>query len=274
MQQEESIYNLIPKPEYKEKKAPRYKSKYDPRGAVVGSTFGGAGSTALPGAGLGGDSQKIAKKTGAGGFGPALGKSKPNPNNFMKKQAKTVMGMDLAKSKPSKFSYADSDKRRPGVPRKDDKPVMGLQSTKNFVTANAVESILAVPGNRARQENDVPVYRNKVDYGKVPSYLQNVKSEIESENAMIEEYVKRQEMEGALAGEDPPEEEITDEERDELLDALKTKWDAVNCKYQKMCHMVKLDTIGKVRRKEQMEAELTQLEKDIDMLEDRKVIIR
>jgi len=274
MQQEESIYNLIPKVEYKEKKAPRYKSKYDPRAPVVGTTFGGQGSTALPGAGLGLDSQKNAKKTGKNGMGPALGQSKKDPRNFMKAGEKTEKGMDLAKSKPSKFTYADSDKRRPGVPKSNDKPVMGLQSTKNFVTANAVESILAVPGNRARQANDAPVYRNKVDYGKVPSYLQNVKNEIEQENSMIEEYVKRQEMEGMLASEDPLEEEITDEERDDLLDALKTKWDAVNSKYQKMCHMVKLDTIGKVRRKENMEAELTQLEKDIDMLEDRKVVIR
>jgi hypothetical protein len=274
MQQEESIYNLIPRKEVKVRKAPRYRSKYDPKAPVVGSTFAGSGTTALPGAGLGGDSQTIQKKKGAGGFGPGLGKSKPDPRNFMKKQAKTVTGMDLAKSKPSKFAYRDSDNRKPGVPKKDDKPVMGLQSTKNFVTANAVESILAVPGNRARPSNDVPVYRNKVDYGKVPSYLANVKQEIEQENQMIEEYVKRQEMEGALASEDPHEEEISNEERDELLDALKTKWDAVNSKYQKMCHMVKLDTIGKVRRKEQMEAELTQLEKDIEMLEDRTIIIR
>jgi len=274
MQQEESIYNLIPKVEYKQKKAPRYKSKYDPKAPVVGTTFGAVGSTALPGAGLGGDSQKTQKKATASGFGPGLGKSKKDPRHFMKKGEKTVTGMDLAKSKPKKFTYSDSDNRRPGVPKADDKPVMGLQSTKNFVTANAVESILAVPGNRARQANDAPVYRNKIDYGKVPSYLQNVKQEIAQENAMIEEYVKRQEQEGMLASDDPPDEEITDDERDELLDALKTKWDAVNSKYQKMCHMVKLDTIGKVRRKEQMEAELTQLEKDIDMLEDRKVVIR
>jgi len=273
MQQEESIYNLIPQPETKKEKAPRYKSKYDPRAPVVGSTFGGQGGTALPGAGLGADSQTTAKKKTAA-FGPGLNKSKPNPRNFMKKQAKTATGMDLSKSKPKKFTYADADKRRPGVPKKDDKPVMGLQSTKNFVTANAVESILAVPGNRARQVNDVPVYRNKVDYGKVPSYLENVKQEIAQENAMIEEYVRRQEAEGAMMSEEPPEEEISEDERNELLDALKTKWDAVNTKYQKMCHMVKLDTIGKVRRKEQMEAELTQLEKDIEMLEDRKVIIR
>ena len=57
------------------------------------------------------------------------------------------------------------------------------------------------------------------------------------------------------------------EERHELITALKKKWDAVNQKYQRMCHMVKLDTVGKVKRKEGMENELKQLEADIEKLE-------
>ena len=40
------------------------------------------------------------------------------------------------------FNYPDSDKRRPAVPRKDEKPLMGLQSKKNFITSNAVENIM------------------------------------------------------------------------------------------------------------------------------------
>jgi hypothetical protein len=259
--------DLIPLPPAK-----RHKSKFDPKAPVVGSTFALAGSTALPGAGLGGDSQTGPKKKKAGNFGTLPGKSKPDPSSFMKKQAHTKTGMEIAKSKPEKFTYDDSDHRKPGVPKKDDKPVMGLQSTKNFVTANAVESILAVPGNRAKAQNEAPVYRNKVDYGKVPSYLVSVKQEIAQENQMIEEYVKRQEV--GVASEEPMEESISQEEKEELIDALKTKWDAVNARYQKMCHMVKLDTIGKVRRKEEMEAELTQLEKDIEILEKGEVIIR
>ena len=67
---------------------------------------------------------------------------------------------------------------------------MGLQSTKNYVTANAVEAILAVPGHRARINQQPPQYRNKVDYGKVPAYLGDVKEEISRENEMIEKYLK------------------------------------------------------------------------------------
>merc|ERR1711924_497686 len=51
-------------------------------------------------------------------------------------------------------------------------------------------------------------------------------------------------------------EPLAEDERAALIRALKTKWDAVNEKYQRMCHMVKLDTVGKVKRKEGMEYEL------------------
>merc|ERR1711924_207288 len=62
-------------------------------------------------------------------------------------------------------------------------------------------------------------------------------------------------------------EPLSEDERAALIRALKTKWDAVNEKYQRMCHMVKLDTVGKVKRKEGMEYELKQLESDIEKLE-------
>jgi len=81
---------------------------------------------------------------------------------------------------------------------------MGLKSAKNFVTANAVETILAVPGTRAPAKNDPPVYRHKEDYGKVPRYLSQVKDEIDRENMLIEEFVRQnqqlvEDADGALA---------------------------------------------------------------------------
>jgi hypothetical protein len=51
-----------------------------------------------------------------------------------------------------------------------------------------------------------------------------------------------------------------------LLAALKKKWEAVNGVFQTITHQTVLDTKGKVRRKEQSEKELTQLEKDIARL--------
>ena len=122
-----------------------------------------------------------------------------------------------------------------------------------------------MPGHRARVQEQQPVYKTKVDYGKVPAYLSDVKAEIERENDMIESYIKAQEPQDEEAGDVG--EVMTAEERDALVDQLKTKWDAVNAKYQKMTHNVNLDTVGKVKRKESMEKELKQLEADIGKLE-------
>jgi len=143
---------------------------------------------------------------------------------------------------------------------------MGLKSNKNFVTANAVEAILQVPQRLAEGEAD---YLAKADYGRVPEYLGQVKEEIRRENEMIDKYVAdmgrsmgRGSEEDASAGL----EVMSSEERMELLSALKKKWDAVNAKYQKICHIVKLDTTGKKQRKEGLEAELDLLEADIKKL--------
>jgi len=275
----ESIYNLIPQPQVQVQKEQRYKSKYDPRAKPAGSTFCTNGTSALPGAGLGqldatngpGSGQHMATAN-MGTFGSALGRAKPNPSSFIRKGERTGKGAD-PRNKPASYIRPDVAPKKTQVPARDDRPVMGLQSTKNYVTANAVEAILAVPGNRAAIVEQQPVYRTKVDYGKVPAYLGDVKEEIHRENEMIENYLKSQE-EPEYDDQNETGEVMNGNERDMLVDALKTKWDVVNAKYQKICHMVKLDTIGKVRRKEAMENELIQLEKDIERLENRQVIIQ
>lgn len=160
---------------------------------------------------------------------------------------------------------------RASVVKRDEKPIMGLKSAKNFVTANAVETILAVPGNRARAKNELPQYVKKEDYGKVPKYLNQVKDEIERENTMIEEFVRQNK--DFMDEESGRVEPMDERERVELVNALKAKWDHVNSKYQKLCHNVVFDTLGKVRRKETFEKDLTQLEKDIQLLEKGHVVI-
>ena len=55
-------------------------------------------------------------------------------------------------------------------------------------------------------------------------------------------------------------------ERKELIDALKKKWEIVHREYQEITHISKIDTIGKKSKKERCEAELAQLEKDIQKL--------
>ncbi len=89
-------------------------------------------------------------------------------------------------------------------------------------------------------------------------------------------------------------EEFGEDERQELVEALKAKWDSVNAKYQKITHLIQLDTTGEfipppplhytylyvnififstfiftgqIRRKERLESELTQIENDIHKLQ-------
>jgi hypothetical protein len=116
-----------------------------------------------------------------------------------------------------------------------------------------------------------PDFLKKEDYGKVPAYLSQVKEEIRRENEMIARYVSAKL--GELDDEPHNSEEMNDFERQELIDALKIKWDKVNAQYQRTTHLVKLDTTGQIRRKETLEGQLKQLEEDISRLERGPVVI-
>jgi hypothetical protein len=243
----ESIYNLIPY-EYEEQKKPKVFKPHKPSSfqKIPNSTFGCHGSTRPLGAGM------VTKKSGAL-FGP------PQNEYMIKKEASGSVNAHTAESFAS--SKYTSDERRPRVPRRDEKPIMGITTSKNYITANAVEAILQVPKQYEKPELN---YLKKEEYGKKPAYLDQVKDEIRRENEMIEKYVKEQM--GEIEEAPVVYEQMSDEEAVELLIALKNKWTAVNREYQKITHLVLLDTTGQVRRKEQYEAELTQLEKDIDKL--------
>lgn len=55
------------------------------------------------------------------------------------------------------------------MPRRNEPPVTGILSKTNFVTANAVDTILAVPRRVPKPDLN---YLEKEDYGKVPAYLE------------------------------------------------------------------------------------------------------
>ena len=59
---------------------------------------------------------------------------------------------------------------------------------------------------------------------------------------------------------------MNEEEKTELIAALKKKWEVVHREYQTLTHKGKLDTIGAKHKKESCEKELQQLEKDIAKL--------
>jgi len=59
---------------------------------------------------------------------------------------------------------------------------------------------------------------------------------------------------------------MNDAEKEELIAALKKKWEVVHKEYQTLTHKGKLDTLGLKNKKESCEKELQQLEKDIAKL--------
>lgn len=107
--------------------------------------------------------------------------------------------------------------------------------------ANAIENILSAP---KRQGGPVD-WRKKPDFGRVPTYLKNIQKEIAEEH----EYIRSM-QEAQTAAAPPGMHLMPEEEKRELIIALKTKWDAVNTEYQKTStlSLASLDTIGKVKR--------------------------
>jgi hypothetical protein len=246
----ESIYNLIPVEYVEPEKKPMYRCTKSASSKVPNSTFGCHGSTRPLGAG------KMEKKDGAL-FGP------PKAEFGLTTNTKLSQPKDEAKDTYSNStSKYDPSARRPRVPGKEEKPIMGITTSKNYVTANAVEAILQVPKQTITPELN---YMKKEDFGKTPAYLSQVKDEIRRENEMIERYVKEQM--GEIERPAEVYEEMDEDDRLDLITALKAKWNSVNAAYQKITHLVLLDTTGQVRRKETFENKLASLERDIDKLE-------
>lgn len=154
----------------------------------------------------------------------------------------------------SKYERKSSANKIP-VPRRDEKPIMGLVSDKNFIVSNAVENILAAPCLPVNKDKD---YLKKKNYGKVPKYLQKIKNEIEDEYQLVREMQIEEE-----ADMDRQKFLMDEGEKQELIAALKKKWEVVHKEYQTLTHKNKLDTLGLKEKYESCERELNQLEKDI-----------
>lgn len=52
------------------------------------------------------------------------------------------------------FRYPDAEHKKPPVPKPDERPVMGLRTTKNLITTNALENIHSAPKVPARNVVD------------------------------------------------------------------------------------------------------------------------
>mmetsp|Transcript_134934 Transcript_134934/g.305442 ORF Transcript_134934/g.305442 Transcript_134934/m.305442 type:complete len:283 (-) Transcript_134934:156-1004(-) len=275
MYEEESIYKIIPPEAPVMEKQPMYRSKHSGKAPPSCSTFGLA-QTSKPGvtnmqgetSNPRGSNHSFRKSKAT--FGPPPGSSVTPPTGILLKgtgAAKVEPLSAVKKKNPECLKPATlKDKIKPPVPKIDEKPIMNLVSSKNFITANAVENILAAPKKVSKDAKD---YLHKADYGKVPGYLQRIKQDIEEEYTFIRQM--QEEEQNASAGNNMR--CLSDAERTAMIEGLKAKWEKVNTDYQSSTHITKLDTVGKVRRKEQYEATLSQIEKDIERLNRKYIFV-
>eukprot|EP00118_Oscarella_pearsei_P012404 m.91348 g.91348 ORF g.91348 m.91348 type:complete len:264 (+) comp36682_c0_seq2:62-853(+) len=251
----ESIYNLVPERKLAQSKATRYTSTFR---RMVKDEY-------------------RAQKDGSKTMGPAklpLSSTK----DFLKKcSGEHKLQTTEKPPKVSPTSGGSPKSKKPSVPTRKDQPVMGVKSNKNFVKTNAIENMLIAPKKPMERYADtvtgaihdlapsglIPNYVKKTEYGKVPEYLTKRKQEIEEATREYEEYVRMRQQEGALK-------EVSGEEREAILEGLKRNWEEVHHQYQGLS--VVADTAPKKGRKERMEAEMKQLEKDIEMIERHRVI--
>ena len=192
-------------------------------------------------------------------LGPPPGSLAANPSNPLKAGARKQREPTLKELKdknPSALVPSVPKARvKPALPSRLESPPIAAPTEKNFIVANAVDTILTAPRRRVPAEKD---YLAKPDYGQAPKYLSAVKADIAKEYEYIRTLQAAEQEQNKAQVRLLPE-----EERQNLLIALKKKWQSVNNDYQTMTHMTRLDTVGQIRRKEHYEKLLSEIEKDI-----------
>jgi len=267
----ESIYDIVPPREVIQPKPPMFRSRIPHDLPPSNSTFNVPGTTHPNLSNLDGDAlNKVVKNRSHSQFGKKVGSYANNPHTFIKKMARSCQVSSLSEVKRTnpdllKPSELKATRHKESPPKKGEMPVMNLVTSKNFIVANAVEAILAVPKKNVDTAKD---YLHKEDYGKVPKYLTHIKNDINAEYDYIRQLQEQQYEQEARAVQG-----LDEDERFRLLEGLKSKWESVNTQYQAMTHLTTLDTMGKMRRKEKYEAELAQMEKDIEKINKRNLHI-
>jgi hypothetical protein len=199
---QESIYNLIPKPPPQQREILTYDSKFK---VMVK------------------DEVKKVKRDHR-----TMGLPKepiPNPNEYLKAHEKEVRLATLNPPILADQHHRCNEKLKAPVPDQfKDRPLLGTKTNKNFISQNAVDTIMAVPRKPERNTVDTrkgdkysvdpsgltPLYVKKKDFGNVPDYIvyrkEEAKNSKEDYEAYMSEYFKR----GAMKT-------MTDDEREAIL---------------------------------------------------------
>lgn len=154
---------------------------------------------------------------------------------------------------PQPAKPALKERRKAQLVPRDEAPLMGLSSGKDFVQTNVLEATQVAPKYKEQEEVR---YVFKPHFGELPPYLRQRKKELEEQRAAAER-----------AKQPPPEEGVQvlqGEELEGLVHHLKLKWQSLNEAYVRLPCV--LDTPSKRRRKEELEAQLAEIERDVRML--------
>ena len=235
----ESIYNLIPKPPPVVVKEPLHVSRF-------------AGSTEF----------ETVKKRQHGTMGETKEQLKQeySPKNYLKKHSRAV---DPPKPRiiPTQKNGSPS---KPPVPRKEDIPPPRKSVKKNYI----LENWKAAPKTKQlHPEKPQTWYTDKKDFGKRPKYLDRVIEEYQAENQYWDE------VRESMAPEDTETRcrLLSEEERLKILEGLQANMADIKRRYTALSFGQ--DNLSFRQKKEGMEAEMAQLEKDIETFSRANVYI-
>jgi hypothetical protein len=193
-----------------------------------------------------------------------------DPKGFLRKKTSPCVAGE------SDFKFTDRLKAPlpdfKNIEYKGDKPWKSTEPSKDFIKKNALKIIKSsakkgepkfvdtVGGNSSplKPSGLVPNYVRKTNYGKKPSYLVRGDKLAGEARQEYEEWVREQRNQNAMKV-------ISDQERLTIIQGLKKNWEELHHQYQGLS--VVTDTAPKKNRKERMEAEMKQLERDIEMIE-------
>ena len=165
------------------------------------------------------------------------------------------------------------------VPRHTEKATIAPRSDKKYVTENRKAAVTTSPrkvvptyidkpsGKGSRHDLEASgmtmAYSQKPTFGKTPAYLEARKAELAAQrDAALTSATE--------AGPSSSVKQLSEDERQQILAGLRQNWDTLHREYQGLSMFT--DTVPKKAKRNAMEAQLNQLEADINRFESHKVI--
>jgi hypothetical protein len=204
---------------------------------------------------------KVAGNAGAGGCHNNTRSASTNNNNKRSLMIGSAGGSGEDQNNNNNNSpQRINQKLRPEVPVRTEKPLMGLNSGKNFVSDNAKEVSGAVPKQQpeAQRAVDLP------DFGKVPQYLRTIKSGIEQEKATAKSHA-------VAVATAVDYDELSPAEVAELRGGLQRRLDDLSKAIKSL--PFKLETRSQIRRKEVLEQDFAAVEAAMAKLSRKRILV-